>query len=177
MRPGRRIGKRFGYWVRPWTPVLAVLLVVGAPGSLPRAAAGDVNGDRTVDVLDLQRLVADVLNSTGGGITDLNGDGVIDILDLQLLLAEAARAGETAPDAPESGPPAAAPNPPGPSARPASVRSIITLLPAEFRPDSGKSPLREGRPRIPRDIERYLFTLTPNAPPVPVWTEGLEESM
>lgn len=165
MNPGPRNGKLKRTGALVWTPILVMSLVMAGHGPLTPASAGDVNDDGAVDVLDLQRLVAEVLGPAGGAIADLNRDGSIDILDLQLVLAEAAQTGQTAPDAPDDGPPPAVTGASGTAAWPTPGRPLVAFLPANFRPDSGKAGLREARPRIPRDIERYLFTLTPNAPP------------
>jgi hypothetical protein len=45
----------------------------------------DVNGDGSVDVLDLLQLLAAWGNS--GGPEDINGDGIVDVLDLLALLS------------------------------------------------------------------------------------------
>lgn len=54
---------------------------------LPRLCPGDINGDGTVNVLDLTALLGtfgtSVIPSEGG---DLNGDGAVDVNDLTLLL-------------------------------------------------------------------------------------------
>jgi len=53
------------------------------PGSGNRC---DINGDTSVNVLDLQAMISMVLGITSGGTDqDLNNDGRIDVLDLQIL--------------------------------------------------------------------------------------------
>ncbi len=49
----------------------------------PAGSGCDVNGDGSVNVLDLQTLINAILG-TGAG-RDLNGDGKVDVLDLQIL--------------------------------------------------------------------------------------------
>jgi hypothetical protein len=46
----------------------------------------DVNGDGSVNVLDVQFLVNAVLSGTSNGREDLNADGKLNVLDLQLLV-------------------------------------------------------------------------------------------
>jgi alpha-mannosidase len=46
----------------------------------------DINGDGSINVLDLQRLVNAILTATGSSSEDLNGDGQVNVLDLQILV-------------------------------------------------------------------------------------------
>jgi hypothetical protein len=46
----------------------------------------DVNGDGSINVLDIQFLVNTILSGTSSGSGDLNGDGRINVVDLQLLV-------------------------------------------------------------------------------------------
>ena len=54
---------------------------------LTHACVGDINGDGTVDVLDLLSLLAAWGPCSGTCPEDLNADGVVDVLDLLALLA------------------------------------------------------------------------------------------
>ena len=51
------------------------------------ASSGDINGDGTVDILDLSVLMSQ-WGQTGTGLSaDLNGDGTVDILDFSIMMA------------------------------------------------------------------------------------------
>ncbi len=67
------------------------MLVTASIGPLAvGAATGDTNGDSAVDVLDLQRVIADVLEGDASGSNgDVNADGRVDVLDFQALLGQA----------------------------------------------------------------------------------------
>ena len=65
----------------------AIRLVVLMPNpALTYNALGDVNGDGTVDVLDLLTLLGD-WGPCPSCASDLNGDGTVNVLDLLDLLA------------------------------------------------------------------------------------------
>jgi hypothetical protein len=55
-------------------------------GGVPSTSNCDINGDSSVNVLDVQAMVNTILGIRGSSSSlDLNGDGRIDVLDLQLL--------------------------------------------------------------------------------------------
>ncbi len=128
---------------------------------------GDLNGDGVVDVLDAQAMIAQVMNTTlPMNVADVTRDGHVDVLDLQFVMA---RLNDT--DSSQS-------NPPDESQSPKSVPPSIArhwakpplVVMAFVRP--GEEETRPGllfdhTPVVTRtsDEERYLFTLTPNAPP------------
>jgi len=152
-------------------PCLVALTV--AAGSVPLlptvvAAEGDANGDRIVDVRDLQFVIAAVLRGgNGAAMADVNGDGQVDIRDFQRILEQAQASDARVPPVPERRGEAAVLalmrfHEPG---VPASIRSnvLITL---------GKRVATAAlRARgVPLSIfsakeERYYYRLTPNAPP------------
>jgi hypothetical protein len=71
-------------------PLLALaLLLPFARAALASDLLGDVNGDCTVNVLDLSILSSRYLTARGSLLYrpeyDVNGDGVINILDLQVV--------------------------------------------------------------------------------------------
>ena len=132
------------------------------------ASSGDTNGDRVVDVRDVQNAVAQVLRgSSPDRRADVNADGRVDILDLQRILAEATQA-----EAPEKEPPTE-PRPTStvPLGRyvPAPPLLCCTIVPRSERNEQGPATgwARLGAsPTIPPRTERFLFTLTPHAPPL-----------
>lgn len=61
--------------------ILSLLL-----GWWPQPCAGDANGDRVVNILDLSLISAHYLQAVAPGTTgDLNGDGVVNALDLVIV--------------------------------------------------------------------------------------------
>ena len=65
--------------------VVAVAQVAGPIGYAH--LTGDTNGDRKVDILDVQRVLGEVLSDAEGTqATDVNDDGKIDLLDFQSTL-------------------------------------------------------------------------------------------
>ena len=82
--------QKSGAQARPTAAVLTQTAAVKQLASSSKYPKGDVNGDHTVDVYDLQRLYEHCSESNKLGITaqnraDLNGDGFANILDLQML--------------------------------------------------------------------------------------------
>ena len=77
--------------------VLAVALGA-APWSLSVAAAldnADTNGDRAVDILDIQRAIACALDGDSASLdADVNGDGVVDVRDVQRIMSQATQTSE-----------------------------------------------------------------------------------
>ena len=57
----------------------------------PEFATGDVNGDGTVDVIDVNVLVSITLGNASAdgynGRADVNGDGAVDVIDINAILA------------------------------------------------------------------------------------------
>ena len=55
------------------------------PAEMP--SKGDVNGDGTIDTLDMQACINHILGEQDWGeAADVNGDGGVDALDLQLII-------------------------------------------------------------------------------------------
>ncbi|MBQ0120372.1 MAG: hypothetical protein KBT13_04510, partial [Bacteroidales bacterium] len=50
------------------------------------AVRGDVNGDNTVDVSDINIVINKVLGKGGPGNTDVNGDGTTDVSDINIVI-------------------------------------------------------------------------------------------
>lgn len=148
--------------------VCVALLATASIGPLAlENAAGDTNGDSTVDVLDLQRVIADVLE---GGATatngDVNADGRVDVLDFQALLGQA----QAAVPAPGSVP---TENKRGTTVTTRSVEiafagavRVKTIAPEEGKSASalGARPAREMHMASVK-TERHRLNLSPNAPP------------
>ena len=148
--------------------LVVVVAATSAMGSRVHVVdLGDTNGDREVDVLDLQTVVAQVLSASSAKVcADVNCDGRIDILDLQWILAHATQADSPMKESPaESKGEATAP----------AIRDVPTPLIVSVRlvPELGardrRGPAnwtkRDRFAAIPTHTERYLFTLTPHAPP------------
>jgi hypothetical protein len=130
---------------------------------------GDVNGDRVVNILDAQAMVANVLTGSASGEgSDANHDGCVDIRDLQFVLARLNRAhSDEAPMPTESKAPGAVLT--------ISDRSwarletgVVEILSAVSDESSVRSRCHsEPVVVLSSRTERYLYTLTPNAPPFP----------
>lgn len=80
--------------------LVGALIAAGAASSvLGVCPSGDANGDRRVDVLDLQAVIAQVLESgEDSHQADVNSDGCVDIRDYQCILARAEKAGHEGAD-------------------------------------------------------------------------------
>ena len=148
----------------------AVVALVTAAGVLPGrggAASGDINGDQCVDILDVQSIIAAVVKHVpADSVTDVNADGCVDVLDLQFILARAtyARSPEK-PTPPEPKPSATAPVRAHAPVSPSLARQL-TLEPAQQpTPTCFRWSHMVHFVATPTDTERYLFTLTPHAPP------------
>lgn len=139
---------------------------VWMPFSAP-VCCGDINGDHCVNVFDLQTLVSQMLASTlPAREADVNNDGQVDVCDLQFILARL-----NAQTSSEELPLPGKKTPPG-----------IIVTPDRFWMGADKGtaevlhPNREETQALlffhdeslavlsPR-TERYLYTLTENAPP------------
>ena len=53
------------------------------------AMAADINGDSSVNAVDVQLVINDVLGIDTGEEADINGDGSIDAVDVQLVINSA----------------------------------------------------------------------------------------
>ncbi len=120
----------------------------------------------SVDVLELQRLVADVISGAAEHrVKDVNHDGRVDILDLQVLMAQAQTRAPIVPPAPEDNPPRAIISDRGEiqELRPAAQ---FGLPPGHHDGCMGEEPGgRRWEPK-PLNMARYVFRLHPHAPPV-----------
>lgn len=78
-------------WAAPLLALSALLPLAGRPARAASPLVGDVNGDCTVNILDLAMVARRYLTAQGSllyaPMYDLNGDGVINILDLELVAA------------------------------------------------------------------------------------------
>lgn len=148
--------------------VLSLLATAALGPAAFLCVQGDVNGDGRVDVLDAQLLVAQVVKSPDACASpraDANQDGQINVLDLQYTLARVNGAETENKPAPAKDP--------SPKCTVTSfhglggplVRLTGMLEPATVHPRMAR--LLSGPPRVlPSSTQRYLFTLTPHAPPV-----------
>lgn len=150
-----------------WAVIASVVVSAAVQSFCPSVSRGDINCDHCIDILDAQTLVAKLL--TGAVPTnhaDANRDGRVDICDLQFVLARL-------------NPPASSESPvPSDEKAPwaiavAADRSwgrVGTAAIEIIRHDTEKTrdPLclnAEPVTRFSPREERYLFTLTANAPP------------
>jgi len=148
--------------------VLALIgsTVVG-PGAYV-ASTADTNGDWVVDVRDVQNAVTQVLHgSSPDRRADVNADGRVDVLDLQRILAEATQAEAPEKDSPtEPKPKSTAPVGRYVPAPPVLCCTIAPKSePGEQGPATRWARLAASVTISPR-TERFLFTLTPHAPPL-----------
>ena len=150
-----------------WSCALALALIatqVAGVSAQPRQTA-DTNGDRQVDVRDVQTVVTQVLNGLAPyRRADVNNDGRIDVLDLQRVLARATEAEAPKQDRPVDIKPKATVPAGAHAPAPAALAERYLAATGPQRPVSDW-PKRDRAVVIPTDTERYLFRLTPHAPP------------
>jgi len=155
------------YQVLTYALALSLVALGLCQPDLALIEGADANGDRAVDVLDVQTVVARVLGySAPGGCADVNSDGAIDVLDLQCILAQLTHA-----DAPQKQvPPDSKPDARIPANHGFRVPVVLADA-AGFVAREGALPASTTCLNIDpfmgtsKQTERYLFTLTPNAPP------------
>ena len=145
---------------------MAIASVFGHVGYNDRR--GDANGDRCVNILDVQKVVSQVLHGPDGKtLADVNHDGDVDIRDLQYVLhcAEKSRSEKDAePTDTDRG--KATVGSPGKLYAKARVHTHFIIA------ADGDSETPDFRsvdfPLVTCDtqVERYLFTLTSHAPPL-----------
>lgn len=145
---------------------LATALLLGACASLPLYSTDqvDANGDRAVDVLDVQLVIAQVLQGDAAlERADVNQDGHVDILDFQRILQEAQDSEADEPVQDDASPDAVLVR--GPDVPPTLRVRIPEIVQNGTEPANTIRPaVDEVRCRSPR-TERYTFHLTSNAPP------------
>lgn len=129
---------------------------------------GDANGDRCVNILDVQKVVSHVLHGPDGKTSaDVNHDGAVDIRDLQYVLHCAEKTGSEK-DAEPTDTGRNKATAASPSKLYAKARTHTHFIIAA----DGDSETPDFRsvdfPLVTCDtrVERYLFTLTPHAPPL-----------
>jgi hypothetical protein len=138
-----------------------------------RTCSADATGDNHVDVLDVQTLVSEVFNGRGATTpTDVNSDGEVNILDFQHVVFYTFQPNLfdlQHPSEEEELPPGVLPREPGhlfscqAPARVARYETFQVVLEPSQRVCREVS---ETRPSLTsRRTERYLYRLTPNAPP------------
>lgn len=150
---------------------LSVLALVAAPLT-SRAPCdcetGDANGDRAVNIHDIQTIISHILHGTHPqNHGDINRDGRIDVLDFQFVLVQAIQSTEHKEEPP--------PDKTSQKAVPTKHHGIA-IGSLETRPAVPFVTLHEGRDLLPHltapllifssRTERYRFNLTPHAPPL-----------
>ncbi len=144
-------------------PVLAAAAFFGPLlGITPNA---DVNGDRAVNVLDFQALVADTL-AAGGRTGDLNADGAVNVLDLQRLLGRTGRA--RLPRKTEESSTSDEATPPNRLRAPvfAVAQTHLSAILFECRELSDAITCPDVEPGPVTHARQFLRKLTPHAPPL-----------
>ena len=143
----------------------AAILLSSARGPVVVLSAAKAPGVFGADVLDVQRVVSYVFGGTQEDPSaDVNGDGCVDILDLQRMLALANTAETPAPVRPPL------PEVPAVAPRLGSV-FILGVLPrsrpfaAPAQAEAGQVSDRALEAEPARTVARYLYGLTPHAPP------------
>jgi hypothetical protein len=149
--------------------MLAATLVAASAVSTtgPPRLSGDVNGDRRVNVLDIQAVIGGALAvEKPCHCTDVNGDGHTDVLDFQLTQSRAVESSDE-PSFPSEGPPLEACYVSGAALSVLWVdRSTVdVVVPAAQPVVRPSAPIDDARARDSKTA-RYLYQLTPNAPPV-----------
>jgi hypothetical protein len=146
------------------------VLITGIFAPVPVSSpSGDVNDDRVVNVLDAQATIAVVLGGTAqAGGTDVNRDGRVDILDLQVILARLNGLALPEPAAPaDSKTPRAILVSADRSWARVTTACAIEILGHKREEARLAARFSAEPPEIYTPVEeRYLFTLTANAPPL-----------
>ncbi len=127
---------------------------------------GDLNGDNRTDIRDLQVLVAQIVaGSASAKKADLNRDGRVDVRDLQLILARLKSPVTSGQDIPSD---KNIPRTVSPSQESRlQLESCIAkgLLPRDDQKARSFTNRADGQAVLTPQEERYLLTLTANAPP------------
>jgi len=150
-----------------FTGVLACCLAISAAVKPVPVCRGDVNGDHLVNILDVQTLTASVL---GGGVPssemDANRDGQVDVRDLQFILGRLnSRPSSELPSPSEEKTPCAVIVAANHFGARTDAGTVEIVNPSD---DEARAALyfhAESRIVLSSHTERYLFSLTPNAPP------------
>jgi len=150
--------------------VACSVMISATVGSFSAAKCnGDINGDYRVDIRDVQTLLSEMLSGViPENEADVNTDGQIDVCDLQFMLAQINVQ-------PFSKEPAPLDDKTPCAILVAAVRYWMradTGAVEILRPDTCETRLSlrshdEPLVVLPTHTERYLFTLTENAPPSP----------
>lgn len=148
--------------------VLCALALAVSMASAPTRAVVSDDAGAVLGVLQVQRILAAVMGGAGpDGLSDVNGDGCVDVLDFQGAVAQAT--GQAKEERSEEDDPA--------PARTCVLSPSLFWLdkpvcrPGETVPVSDEAQSRRAArdlavAALPApDTERYLFILTPHAPP------------
>jgi hypothetical protein len=140
-----------------------------AATACPVSATGDVNGDRAVDICDVQTLMVLLTEAeTPLPVADINGDGSVDVLDFQTLLGYAGGESEAPADAPNwtsAGPPNALPVSPRVQVPGPTLFPMLSSTPSGMSRPQSLVPFGCPAEATHPPTSRYLFHLAPNAPP------------
>ncbi len=142
-------------------------------GPFTRTCSADATGDHHVNILDVQTLVSEVFNVRGATTqTDVNSDGEVNILDVQHVVFHTSqpvlfhlhhRCDE------DELPPQVSPREPDHFFCCQALARLDRYVTPQVVPEPPRRVCREGsktRPSLAsRRTDRYLYRLTPNAPP------------
>ena len=132
---------------------------------------GDANGDHQINILDVQTLISEVMdNSHLNAQADVNADGEVNILDLQYTLSHKTQSVRENQPAPSESKPA----PAVPMKQHRQYRGLAQV--PQYRIEVAHLTLsgtprrfsctKQVLPKVSSRTERYLFNLTPHAPPL-----------
>jgi len=147
---------------------IAAMLAAICGGPTPcLSACPDVNADGIWDVLDVQAIASEVLARQADLETrDVNGDGRVDVRDFQAAVTELGESPPASQDPPaerkDSKACLSSVRKPGP----AWVTFELVAAGQSVRPVPRYAAWRVSKAAGP-SVERFLFHLTPNAPPCP----------
>jgi len=151
--------------------VLGLIVTTAFAPAYRGSSRGDVNSDHKINILDIQTVMFQVIHgSRPEAEADVNGDGKTDIRDFQFVLFQANQPRSEE----ETSPTETSRNKAVPGKQLRLIAQAQCRNPAVVDTDRD-----EARPafhflsqfpvvRISTRTERYLFTLTPHAPPVSV---------
>jgi hypothetical protein len=146
--------------------VTAILAAAVFGQSASVVSRADINADGRLDVLDVQAIAAEVLaRESGHYVGDVNRDGVVDVRDFQTVVAELQEPSPPSEEQPtdESGSKAYFARDGQAVPLLLTCQVLPTVRPA--RPGPRMAATTRHTKAVEHSVQRFLFHLTPNAPP------------